>query len=317
MSGQGSLLALVAAVATGLTAVTAAATLVRSRQTAFFRYFLSQILLFNLLILSGLVLQYVNLDFQQHGVIPPPGLFPGLLAALAVLKLCWLYTLMAMILVLAGQVLPRGFSRRFAAAAVSFFFVWVVLLGWSVVAGSGTAVGFLLGLLEFGILGGASAACIYLVVRAAAVNQQPMRRFLVVLGSIYLAIFAVMIGSLILGWVRPTGQTPGHVLFNSLFMVAYNLLSLAWILRCQPLVPVAAAGALERYGITAREREIIDQISAGRTNQEIADRLFVSLATVKDHVYNIFRKTGVRNRVELANLMRYEEGSGGETKPRL
>ncbi len=44
--------------------------------------------------------------------------------------------------------------------------------------------------------------------------------------------------------------------------------------------------------------------SAGRTNQEIADRLCISVATVKDHIYNIFRKTGVRNRIELVNLMR-------------
>ena len=45
-------------------------------------------------------------------------------------------------------------------------------------------------------------------------------------------------------------------------------------------------------------------IQAGKTNQEIADELFISVATVKDHNHNLFRKCGVRNRVELANLFR-------------
>jgi len=45
-------------------------------------------------------------------------------------------------------------------------------------------------------------------------------------------------------------------------------------------------------------------INAGKTNQEIADELFISVATVKDHNHNLFRKSGVRNRLELANLFR-------------
>ena len=37
-------------------------------------------------------------------------------------------------------------------------------------------------------------------------------------------------------------------------------------------------------------------------NQEIADKLFISVATVKDHNHNIFKKCGTRNRLELASL---------------
>ena len=36
----------------------------------------------------------------------------------------------------------------------------------------------------------------------------------------------------------------------------------------------------------------------GRSNREIAEMLFLSESTVKTHVYNIFRKMGIRNRVE-------------------
>lgn len=56
--------------------------------------------------------------------------------------------------------------------------------------------------------------------------------------------------------------------------------------------------------ITRREKEIIELILKGFTNQEIADSLFITLQTVKDHTHNVFLKTGVRNRVELINVIR-------------
>jgi DNA-binding CsgD family transcriptional regulator len=59
---------------------------------------------------------------------------------------------------------------------------------------------------------------------------------------------------------------------------------------------------VQHFAITPREREIIDLICAGKTNKEIGDILFISHQTVKDHVYKIFRKTGVKNRISLANL---------------
>lgn len=58
----------------------------------------------------------------------------------------------------------------------------------------------------------------------------------------------------------------------------------------------------QKYGISKREKEIISHICLGKTNQEIADELFISLQTVKDHTYNIFRKVNVTNRVQLSKI---------------
>ncbi len=58
----------------------------------------------------------------------------------------------------------------------------------------------------------------------------------------------------------------------------------------------------QQYGISNREKQIITEICRGKTNQEIADELFISLQTVKDHTYNIFRKVNVRNRVQLTQV---------------
>lgn len=67
---------------------------------------------------------------------------------------------------------------------------------------------------------------------------------------------------------------------------------------------VTKVSFIEKFGISKRESEIIEEIIQGRTNKEISDRLFISLQTVKDHIHNIFLKTEVKNRVQLTNLMR-------------
>ena len=77
-----------------------------------------------------------------------------------------------------------------------------------------------------------------------------------------------------------------------------------------PLVGVVAPGAPRTAdhpiaGLTAREREVLEHVVAGRTYGEIARDLFVSEKTVSSHVSNLLRKTGAANRVELAQLARH------------
>jgi DNA-binding NarL/FixJ family response regulator len=68
------------------------------------------------------------------------------------------------------------------------------------------------------------------------------------------------------------------------------------------------APAPERLaGLTAREREVLRLVAAGRSNQEIADELVVSPLTAKTHVARILAKVGVRDRVHLV-IAAYEAG---------
>ena len=50
--------------------------------------------------------------------------------------------------------------------------------------------------------------------------------------------------------------------------------------------------------LSAREREVVTLISAGATNREIAERLFLSPHTIKEYTSGIYKKLGVRNRAE-------------------
>jgi len=63
----------------------------------------------------------------------------------------------------------------------------------------------------------------------------------------------------------------------------------------------------KKYEITRREAEIILEICKGKSNRQISEELFITLQTVKDHIYRIYSKTGVNNRVQLTNLASLEK----------
>ena len=100
-------------------------------------------------------------------------------------------------------------------------------------------------------------------------------------------------------------------------------------LTCPPRITAAlmhrvAALATEQPLITPlparlshRELEVVQLIDDGLSNQEIAHRLFITLATVKNHVHNILDKLGVRTRTEAAALVRRrpQESSGRQPWP--
>ena len=88
------------------------------------------------------------------------------------------------------------------------------------------------------------------------------------------------------------------------------------------LDPAVTRAVVERFAATAaarprgaagwrasptREREVLLLLVEGRSNREIAERLFVSEATVKTHVMAVLRKLGLRDRIQ-AVIFGYESG---------
>ncbi|MBN0974468.1 response regulator transcription factor [Gordonia hongkongensis] len=64
------------------------------------------------------------------------------------------------------------------------------------------------------------------------------------------------------------------------------------------------SSAVERVDrLTARERDVAVELARGASNAEIAERLYMSLATVKAHISHIFTKLDAGNRVQVAILM--------------
>lgn len=162
--------------------------------------------------------------------------------------------------------------------------------------------------LFFGIIGGA----FWMRSRVAAIPNPGVRQGINVLTGLVIGLFAL----LSLWWVVGGGVRASHPQVHRAFTAGiflYFNASLAWwgmrhgralsppevILETPATLPDAVAA---QYGISKREREIIAWIIQGRSNNEIAEGLFISLHTVKEHVANVFRKTGAKNRVQLTRL---------------
>ncbi|QPP06571.1 response regulator transcription factor [Streptomyces bathyalis] len=65
--------------------------------------------------------------------------------------------------------------------------------------------------------------------------------------------------------------------------------------------------ALELNALTEREREVLELVAAGLSNDDIADRLVISHATAKTHVSRVLTKLGARDRAQLV-VLAYETG---------
>ena len=61
---------------------------------------------------------------------------------------------------------------------------------------------------------------------------------------------------------------------------------------------------LKDYKFTAREAELALLLMEGKSNQEISDIIFVSTQTVKNYISKMYKKVGVKNRIQFVNLFR-------------
>lgn len=294
-------LLLVLALAAGLASAVFVAQQVTEDRSGFHRFYLTQILLFNLLVLGGLV--YRHLQLQAHTALHP-AVLPLLIGLMAALKLGWLFAFVASAQVLAGKRIDNRSRRRATRAGFTLVAVYATVIALAWMNNFGALVSAAVIIFETLILGGAMLGAWSTIHEARRIPGGPRRTSLKVYGGFHLGLLSGILAVMLASWILParTGQAP--MVISGIFMLLFNLFPPIWMRKFQPTLSGPESGKFESMGITRRERQIIRLIQAGRTNQEIADELFISLATVKDHNNNLFRKCGVRNRVELANLFR-------------
>lgn len=104
-------------------------------------------------------------------------------------------------------------------------------------------------------------------------------------------------------------QTPTDLLIKSIFKVMEGEIWLdsnttAAVMKqfatATPEPSVVGIRGRERSPLSNREREIVALVAQGHKNKEMAEKLFISEQTVKNHLHNIFDKVGVSDRLELA-----------------
>lgn len=73
--------------------------------------------------------------------------------------------------------------------------------------------------------------------------------------------------------------------------------------RDDDAVAVRAENLITSYELTQRESEVLRMAVQGKSNEEIANDLFVSIGTVKAHLYHIYKKMGIHTRKELFDMV--------------
>ena len=68
--------------------------------------------------------------------------------------------------------------------------------------------------------------------------------------------------------------------------------------------PLIRIGCATNHEFTERELDVLKELTTGDTNAEIAERLCISVATVKSHIQHLMEKTGFRTRTELVSEAR-------------
>ena len=71
-----------------------------------------------------------------------------------------------------------------------------------------------------------------------------------------------------------------------------------------PLRGYSVEEAVEQFGLTKKESDILDLLVKGYSNKEICDKMVISSNTVKKHILNIYRKLNIKNRVQLLCMVK-------------
>ncbi len=283
------------------------------------------LLLYNLWIAAWLVSQYLALYLYPTLARPVQDLIrltSG--CAISILSLAWLRAHV----VLVDQFLQSDSSAR-ASRVVSWF---AVVIATVLVTGCAVTVidrafvtlfavaSELTGTLLFPL---ALAASVMLAVGARRKKGDPASSALTVLAYAYVSLFALLAALVLVPWARFGVRPPVLLSADLVLELAYNVLMVIWVARYADAFTEAAAcevgraqgfdALCESFKISKREREIVELICEGLTNRQIANRLFISQGTVKDHNYTIFQKAGVRNRTQLAQLFT-RAGEGGNPR---
>jgi len=109
-------------------------------------------------------------------------------------------------------------------------------------------------------------------------------------------------GTLLLEWLDYQRLVRSHAGDVYVFLIACGFLALGVFLGMKGMARPAQRGfdgnprAVATLGLSPRELEVLDELRAGRSNQEIAERLGVSPNTVKTHVARLLDKLGAKRR---------------------
>ena len=308
---------LVVALAVGVAAIGVSAETYRRFRLGFLRSHLMIVITFNLLILISLVVLYIlNLPRGTVSDAVLEAAVAGYRFTVPLLQLLAAFLFLQIIRGMLERSVPAVFRNTAWAILGSYTATQAIALAASLDI-SGVRVSEVVARTAWFIALGAIYAALIGHLPSVGKIEKPERRkavraYVVLMLGLMTAIIALVL-------LSSTGliEITRYNLVSAVMILAMNaipVLYLRWFASefhgaAKPKVemPADTSARFEEYNISPREREIVKLICEGKTNRQIADELFISLQTVKDHVYRIYRKTNVKNRVQLVTLFMRED----------
>ncbi len=142
----------------------------------------------------------------------------------------------------------------------------------------------------------------YSLVRLFLYRRCIPQRFLRFINISFLVHGSFIAGILLFYYVlRRSALSSIHFGFTVYYLAwnCFNIIALFAVLLRNPSSRMVAPAAIASAPLTPREKQIVELICEGRSNRYIADVFGITVSTVKNHMKNIFRKTGVRSRAGL------------------
>ena len=211
--------------------------------------------------------------------------------------------------ILKGNLLPR-FVKTFILVWASLVFLYI----WGIIQFYSTNDDLILRIIwggTFSIVGTSLfLTSIDLLVRSRALPDTAERKAFRTFALMYLIVFSLY-GLIFAGAILRL-YYPAHV-FMFLLHFSFNIPPLFYLRRhlkrdfVEPLSfspeDTDLSSFFDTFSITKREAEIIGLILEGKRAKDIERELFISYHTVKNHIHNVYRKLGVRNRMQILSLI--------------
>lgn len=280
---------------------------------SFLKWLAYYTILFNLLFVGLAIYFYSILNLPENFIQTNISIYKDLLDLfLSLIVIFWLYAILTVILhffdkkipkkiniaiIIIGIVLLIGYILKILLPVNEVYFCWLIFTRNYIIEN--------IIILELVFLIG-------MLFSTKKIQDPGKRKISKAFGYFYVFRYVVVILILILNVILDLKE-PFRFMLSFGILTFLNMIPFIWIKyyflkfveSMSKLVEhkIDLATIYEKFNISKREQEILKLILDGKTNKEIEDLLFISYHTVKNHVYNIFQKFGIKTRYELIHLI--------------
>jgi len=265
------------------------------------------IIFYNLLILLMLISRYLDLNLPEKFLVLRSPIYEDIgYLVLYIFFMGMTYAMVSVVLQFQGKdISPRQRKRIFAGAIVflSGLIIKMILptrsLTYKWLFYFYENIGAFIFFIEIIFL-------VNLLIYAKRSSDRKKARICKAFAYFYLArYFFLPIIFVLSGQIRFFASMAGLICLNFFPLLWFKLFFLKYAQSMLSLIEGSTSfeQLYEKYNISKREQDILKLIIDGKSNKEIEDELYISIHTVKNHVYSLYRKLGINTRHQLIHFI--------------